>query len=101
MPLAKAVRINIETLKGPRCRILLLDYSNQGGWGMSVHLKGCKYEHTEPSMHYESFNDECAIVKEAQDANLLSQESKLTRVYLQLNWCPSNSTTHVLKWIHF
>ena len=41
---------------------------------MSVSLTGC--------------NDECAIVKEAQDANLLSQESRLTRVNLQLNWCP-------------
>ena len=29
------------------------------------------------------------IVKEAKDANLLSQESKLTRVNLQLNLCPS------------
>ena len=46
---------------------------------MSVSLKGCKFEHAE------SFNDECAIVKETQDANLLSQESKLTRVNLQLN----------------
>ena len=34
---------------------------------------------------FESFNDECAIVKEAQDAYLLSQESKLKRVNLQLN----------------
>ena len=30
-----------------------------------------------------------------QDANLLSQESKLTRVNLQLKWCPSNSTTRL------
>ena len=52
---------------------------------MWVSLKGCKFEHTELSIHFESFNDECAIVKEAQDANLLSQESKLTRVNLQLN----------------
>ena len=66
------------------------DYSNPGGWGMSVSLKGCKFEHTELSIHFESFNDECAIVKEAQDANLLSQESKLTCFNLQLNWCPSN-----------
>ena len=34
----------------------------------------------------------CAIVKEANDAKLLSQESKLTRVNLQLNLCPSKST---------
>ena len=47
---------------------------------MSVSLKGCKFEHTELSIYFESFNDECAIVKEAQDTNLWSQESKLTRV---------------------
>ena len=68
---------------------------------MSVSLKGCKFEHTELSIHFKSFNDECAIVKEAQDANLLSQESKLTSVNLQLHWCPSNSTTPVIKWILF
>ena len=38
----------------------LLDYSNHGGWDMSVSLKGCKFEHTELSIHFESFNDECA-----------------------------------------
>ena len=38
------------------------------GWGISVSLKGCKFEHTELSIHYESFNDECTIVTEAQDA---------------------------------
>ena len=64
---------------------------------MSVSLKGYNFGHTELSIHFESFNDECAIVKEANDANLLSQESKLTRVNLQLNLCPSKSTTHVLK----
>ena len=68
---------------------------------MTISLKGCKFEHTELSIHFESFNDECAIVKEAQDANLLSQESKLTRVNLQLNLCPSKSTTPVLKRISF
>ena len=97
----KTERKQIETLKGPRCWILLLDYSNQGGWGMSVSLKGCKFEHTELWIHLESFNDECAIVKETQDANLLSQESKLTRVHLNLNWCPSKSTIPVLKRIIF
>ena len=51
---------------------------------MSVSLKGCKIEHTELSIHFESFNDECAIVKEAQNANLLSWESKLTRANLRL-----------------
>ena len=53
---------------------------------MSVSLKWCKFEHTELSIHFESFNDESAIVKEAQDANFLSQVSKLTRANLQLNW---------------
>ena len=60
---------------------------------MSVSIKGCKFEHTELSIHFKSFNDECAIVKEAQDANLSSQESKLTHANLQLSWCPSKSTT--------
>ena len=41
---------------------------------MSVSLKGFDFEHTELSIHFESFNDECAIVKEAKDANLLSHE---------------------------
>ena len=41
---------------------------------MSVFLKGFKFEHTELSIHFYSFNDECAIVKEAKDSNLLSQE---------------------------
>ena len=45
---------------------------------MSVSLKGCHFEHTERSIYFETFNDECAIVKEAKDTNLLSQESKLT-----------------------
>ena len=58
---------------------------------MSVSIKGCKFKKTYQSIHFESFNDECAIVIEAQDADLLSQESKLTRVNLQLNWCPSKS----------
>ena len=43
--------------------------------------------------------NECAIVKEAKDANLLSQKSKLTHVNLQLNLCPSQSTTPVFKQI--
>ena len=68
---------------------------------MSVSLKGCKFEHTELYIRFKSFNVECAIVKEAQDAVLLSQESKLTRFNLQLNWCPSKSTTPVLKRVHF
>ena len=68
---------------------------------MSVILKGCSFEHTKLSINFKSFNDECAIVKEAKDANSLSQESKLTRVKLQLNLCPLKSTTPVLKWILF
>ena len=31
---------------------LLRDYSNQGGWGMSVFLKRCKFEHIELSIHF-------------------------------------------------
>ena len=49
---------------------------------MLVSLNGCKFEHTKLSIHLGTFNDECAIVKEAQDANLLCKESKLTRVNL-------------------
>ena len=41
---------------------------------MSLFLKGCSFEHTELSIRFESFNDECAIVKEPKGANLLSQE---------------------------
>ena len=40
-------------------------------------------------------------MKDAKDANSLSRESKLTRVKLQLNLCPSKSTTPVLKRILF
>ena len=68
---------------------------------MAVILRGCNYEHTKLSIHFLSFNDECAIVKEAKDANSLSQESKVTHVKLQLNLCPSKSTTPVLKRILF
>ena len=68
---------------------------------MSVILKGCNFEHMKLSIHFLSFNDESAIVKEAKDANSLSQESKLTRVKLQLNLCPSKLTTPVLKRILF
>ena len=64
-------------------------------------FKGCKLEHAELPIHFETFNDECAIVKEAQIKNLLSWGSKLTRVNLQLNWSPSESTIPVLKRILF
>ena len=53
------------------------------------------------SIHFESFNDKCAIVKGAKDTNLLSQESKLTRVILPLNQFNSKSITPVLKRILF
>ena len=68
---------------------------------MSVSLKGCKFEHTELSIHFESFNIECAIMKETQDENLLNQDSKLTRINLQLIWRPSKLTTPVIKQILF
>ena len=81
LPFPTKPDIKNQTLKGPILLILLLDYSNQGGWHMSISLKGCYFEHTEMSKcHFESFNDECAIVKKAMNANLLNQESKLTRV---------------------
>ena len=38
---------------------------------MKTSLKRCKFEHTKLSLHFESFNDECAIMKEDQGANLL------------------------------
>ena len=41
---------------------------------MSISLKGCNFEHSELSIHFKLFNDECAIVKEAKNANLLRQE---------------------------
>ena len=68
---------------------------------MSTILKGCNFEHTELSIHFLSFNNDCAIAKEAEGAILWSQESKLTRVNSQLNLCPSKSTTPVLKRILF
>ena len=65
------LNINVQLLS--RKISIFLDYSNQGGWGMSEYLKGCTFEHTEQSFHFESFNNESAIVKEAQAANMLSQ----------------------------
>ena len=41
---------------------------------MSVSLKGCTFEHTEKSTRFESFKNECAIVKEVKDTHLLSQK---------------------------
>ena len=50
-------------------------------------FKGCYFEHTELSIYFLAFNDECVIVKEAKDANLLSQESKrITHHIFSLSW---------------
>ena len=68
---------------------------------MSVFLKEYNFEHTELSNHFYSFNDECPIMKEAKDANLLSQESKQKRNNWQLILCPSKSTTPVFNRILF
>ena len=46
---------------------------------MLAFLKGFNFENTALSIHFLSFNDEYAIVKEANDANLMNQESKQTR----------------------
>ena len=78
-----------------------LNFITRRGLSISVSLKGCTFEHTELSIHFKSFIDECAIVKEAKDANLLSQESKLSHDDLQLNLCPTKSTTPVFKRILF
>ena len=51
---------------------------------MSVCFKGCNVEHTKLLIHFLSFNDKCAILKEANGENLLSQESKLMGVDLHL-----------------
>ena len=53
------------------------------------------------SIQFRSFNAEGAVVKGAQDTYLLSHESKLTQVNLQLNRSPSKSTAPVLKRILF
>ena len=58
---------------------------------------GCNFEHTELSINFLWFNDKCAIIKEANDTNPLSQESKLMHVNLKLNLCPSISTISYLK----
>ena len=68
---------------------------------MSIILRECNFENTKLSIPFLSFNDECTVVKEAKDANSLSQESKLTRVKLQLTLCPSKLTTPVLSRILF
>ena len=83
--------ISIKTVVFICCKkgkALVLDISFEfclkGCLSLSQNLKGCKFEHTKLSIHFESFNDECAILKEAQEANLLSQKSKLEHANLQL-----------------
>ena len=82
MPLASSNQTGRKNwnFERPKTFNFITRLGNQGGWGLSVSLNGCNFEHTELSVHFGSFNDECAIEKEAKDANLLSQESKLTRV---------------------
>ena len=65
--LCKQNRTKNETLKNSKCWILLTNYSNQSGWGMPASLKGYKSEHTVLSIHFKSFNDDCAIDKQVQD----------------------------------
>ena len=50
---------------------------------------------------YTAAYTKCATVQKGKDAYLLSLETKLTRVNLQLNLCPSKLTTPVLKRIVF
>ena len=100
-PLQIKLDVKNRNFQRPKTLNFIKDCCYQGGCGMSVFLKGYNFEHTEMSIHFLSFNVECAIVKEANDANMLSQESKLTRINLQLNLCPLKSTTPVLKRILF
>ena len=61
---------------------------------MSVSLKGCKFEHTELSIHFESFNDE-------RSQGRKSVESGIKTNVCKLNWCLLKSTNPVLKRILF
>ena len=47
-------------------------------------------------IHFESFDKGCVTIKEAYDTYLLSQETKLKRINLLLNLCPSKSPTPAL-----
>ena len=49
MPLASP---NKTGRKKSKRWILLLDYSNRGGCGMSVILKGCNFEQIKLSIHF-------------------------------------------------
>ena len=70
-PSYKTGRKQIESLKGPICCILLLDYSNRSRWGMSVSFKGVYIGVYRTVNSFRSFNDECAIVKEVQGAKFV------------------------------
>ena len=48
------------------------------------------------TIHFESFNKEHVTIRVAQDTYMLSQETKLKRVNLLMNWCPSKSPTPAL-----
>ena len=105
MPLAsfnKTGRKKIETLKGPRRWILLLDYSNHGGWGMLAFLKGfnfglrnCQFISNRSMMNMQSWK------KQRTQIWWIRNQNKRARVNLQLNLCPSKSTTPVFKRILF
>ena len=43
---------------------------------MSVILMGCNFGYTKLSIHFLSFNDECAIVKEANDEKFVESGIK-------------------------
>ena len=93
--------VKIEILKGQRCWIFLLDYSNQSWWGMLVSLKwwilsisDCQFISNPSMMNVKSW-------KKPRTQICWDRNKKLTHVNLQLNWCPSKSTTPVLKRILF
>ena len=44
---------------------------------MSVSLKGCKFEHTELSIHFESFNDERSQGRKSVEAGIKTNVCKL------------------------
>ena len=63
---------------------------------MSASLNGQNSEHSVLSIHFEWFNNECVTIKEALDTYPLSQDTKLKRVNLLLDWCPPKSSTPCL-----
>ena len=64
---------------------------------MSASLKEYKSELNVLYIHFKSLNGKFTIAKEAIYTYLLSQESKLKFINLQLNWCPPKWVTLVLK----